>query len=244
MPFTSHVRPRPFLGAAVVVLALAAPAGAGILSPGQSTGGEAYRLTDPNAPQFAGETLETATLPIDITAPGEDGQPRFVRGTLTHKVVRESAGGALAFHYQVDGTSQNETVDFDDFFVTAFGDFATDVFSDQEGGGVDASVRRSADGNEIHFLGSEEPFDGYFIVRTDATEYAAGGAARILARFQTGVGSQDQDQVQSFATFQPTADDPGPGPNPIPLPPAAWAALATMGGFGAVKKLRRGRRGA
>ena len=238
----SHGRTRLLAGAVGLLLAVAVPARAGVLAPGQSTGGEAFRLADPNAPQFQGDTLETVTLPIDITTAGEDGQPRFVRGTFTHKVVRESAGGTLAFHYQVDGTEQNEIVDFDDFFVTAFGGFTTDVFSDQEGGGgVDASVSRSADGNEIHFLGAEDPFDGYFIVRTDATEYEDGGTARVLARFQTGVPSQSQDQFATFDTFQPLADDGGPTPNPIPLPPAVWAALSTMGAFGAVKKLRRRR---
>ena len=235
-------RTRWLAGAVGVLLVMAVPARAGLLAPGQSTGGEPFRLTDPNDPQFQGTTLETVTLPIDITTAGEDGQPRFVRGTFTHRVVRESASGNLAFHYQVDGTEQNETVDFDDFFVTAFGNFSADVFSDQEGGGgVDASVSRSADGNEIHFLGAEEPFDGYFIVRTDATEYEDGGAARIWARFQTGVPDAAQDQFRTFDTFQPLADDGGPAPNPIPLPPAAWAALSTMGAYGAIHKLRRRR---
>jgi len=225
---------------AAAALSATAPARAGVLVPGQSTGGEPYRLTDPNAAEFQGNTLETVTLPIDIATTGEDGQPRFVSGMFTHKVVRESASGNLAFHYQVDGTQQNEIVDFDDFFVTAFGDFGTDVFSDQSGGSVDAGAIRSPDGNEIHFIGAEEPFDGYFIVRTDATDYEDGGTARILARFQTGVPSQSQDQFQTFETFQPAADD-GPGPTPIPLPPALWAGLSTMGVFGAIRVLRRRR---
>ena len=45
------------------------------------------------------------------------------------------------------------------------------------------------------------------------------------------------ERFPQFDTFRPAAD--GGEPNPIPLPPAAWAALATMGGFGAVKALRR-----
>ncbi|HZN66828.1 MAG TPA: hypothetical protein VFB66_16170, partial [Tepidisphaeraceae bacterium] len=31
----------------------------------------------------------------------------------------------------------------------------------------------------------------------------------------------------------------GGQPNPIPLPPAAWAALATAGGFGGLRACRR-----
>jgi hypothetical protein len=34
---------------------------------------------------------------------------------------------------------------------------------------------------------------------------------------------------------------PGPTPNPVPLPPAAWAALTTVTGLGALNRLRRRR---
>ena len=50
-----------------------------------------------------------------------------------------------------------------------------------------------------------------------------------------------------FANYQATYDvalqlsDAGPGPTPIPLPPAALAALATTGAFGALKAARRRR---
>jgi hypothetical protein len=226
------------LAATGALLILSASARAGVVAHGQTAGGEPFRLTDPNAPQFQGQTLKTVTLPIDVTTTGEDGQPRFVRGTFTHKVVRETSGGRLAFHYQVDGTDTNEIVDFDGFLVRSFGGFAADVFSDQSGI-TDAGVSRSADGDDIDFVGAEEPFDGYFIVRTDADDYEEGGTARIWARFQTGVAAADQDQFQSFETFQPAAD--GPGPVPIPLPAALWAGLATMGTLGTVKALGRRR---
>jgi hypothetical protein len=40
-------------------------------------------------------------------------------------------------------------------------------------------------------------------------------------------------------TFALEFSEGGPGPNPIPLPPAAWAALATVAGFGGAGALRR-----
>jgi hypothetical protein len=87
-------------------------------------------------------------------------------------------------------------------------------------------------------------------IETDATEFNDEGTGefRADAEFvvvdptdpEGGPGQVGLDATVTFeGLFQPFADDGGPGPNPIPLPPAAWAGLATMGGFGVIKRLRR-----
>lgn len=65
---------------------------------------------------------------------------------------------------------------------------------------------------------------------------------RYVLSFLTEATTNEPEREWQYAfDLDVTADDPGPGPtpNPIPLPPAAWAALMTMGGFGAIRKLRR-----
>ncbi|HZN64986.1 MAG TPA: hypothetical protein VFB66_06765 [Tepidisphaeraceae bacterium] len=226
----------PRLVATGALLALSASANAGILEPGEGGSGDEFvlRLDDP---QFTGETLASRSLPFEIIETDQlTGEEIGVRGTLTHSVVRESATGRLAFHYGVTGTEVVVQIDFEDLFVRGFQSFVTDVYSDQTSL-VDASSNRSADGNQVNFVAAEN-FQGNFVVRTDATEFEEGGEAEILAFYQTGDPPGGNERRVTFDTFRPAADDGGE-PNPIPLPPAAWAALATMGGFGAVKALRQ-----
>ena len=222
------------------LLVASSPLYAGPLAPGESGGGEAFVL-DLNDPSFAGETVHSSTTPFEVVFDQPESGQDVIRGTFTHLVIRESATGRLAFHYRLQETQeQGGTIDFENLFVDGFGGFTTDVYSDQVSLGSDAS--RSADGDVIDFLGDEEPFSGNFVVRTDATAFEEGGDVAVLARAQTGspVGGSDRTLILG-PTAVPAADDPGPTPNPIPLPPAAWAALMTMGGFGAIKKLRRRR---
>jgi len=81
----------------------------------------------------------------------------------------------------------------------------------------------------------DEESPAHLVVRTNATEFAQTGTATLIAAFQP----DGEFQQIPFTAFAPAADDPGPTPNPIPLPPAAWATLATVGGLGAAKRLRR-----
>jgi hypothetical protein len=226
----------PRLVVAGALLALSASVNAGILEPGEGGGGEEFvlRLDDP---RFAGETLASRSIPFEIIDTDQlTGEEIGVRGTLTHSVVRESATGQLAFHYGVTGTQVNVVIDFEDFFARGFQSFLTDVYSNQTAL-TEAGSNRSADGNQIHFIGDESWGGASFVVRTDATEFEEGGEAEILAFYQTGDPPGGGERRVTFDTFRPAADDGGP--NPIPLPPAAWAALATTGGFGAAKALRR-----
>ena len=237
MPTRFVSRPSALLGAVMALAAVAAPAGAGLLEPGQTGGGEAFRL-NLDDPSFDGETLATRTLTrqieeIDTTT----GETIRVTITLTNSVVRESATGRLAFHYSVSGAQNNATVDFENLDVIGFAGFATDVFSN-ESSLTDARSSRSEDGDTVGFVG-DESWGADFVVRTDVTDFDEGGTAVVWASFQTGDFAGSPDKFPSFNTFAPAAGDPGPTPNPIPLPPAAWAALSTMGAFGAFKKLRR-----
>lgn len=225
-------RPSALLAATLALTAVAAPAGAGLLEPGQTGGGEDFVFRADN-PSFAGETLESTSTPFELTRVDDTGRTQFFRGTFNHRVVRESQTGRLAFHYEFLRGASNTELDFENFIVRGFASFTTDVFSDQTNQ-TQARASRSADGDEIDFVG-DETRPAILVVRTDATDFEDGGNATLVAAFQP----DSVNQGQSFNTFAPAADDPGPTPNPIPLPPAAWAAFSTMGAFGALKKLRR-----
>jgi hypothetical protein len=220
------------------MLALSLPANAGPLAPGERRGDDSMRL-NLNDPSFAGSTLFSESTPFNIVfEQPEGGAANSVSGTFTHLVVRESATGNLAFHYRLEGDVIGGVIDFEDLIVSGFAGFTTDVFSDQDSFGIGVS-ERSADGDTIRFQGDEEPFRGNFVVRTNATEFEAGaGTAVLFATAQTGDPIGGPDRTFTFTTAAPVEGDDGE-PNPIPLPPAAWAALATMGGFGALKAVRR-----
>lgn len=220
-----------------VLLAWSLPAGAGILEPGELNEGE-ENLLNLDDPSFAGTELASRTLPFEtshldpLMTPAE---PRTVTGTLTQRVIRESATGALAFHYEVTGDVDGPFgVDFENLSVGDFRGFTTDVFSNE----TDLSTggaQRSSDGRIVTFTG-DESWGAYFVVRTNATAFDEGGTAVIDVTFLPTGPVRDLP----FDAFRPTLQDDGAGePNPIPLPPAAWAALATMGASGALKGLRR-----
>ena len=221
-----------FAAAFASLLFAAAPAHAGLLAPGEDGQGDDF-VFNPGDPAFAGETLASRTAPIELTRVDDDtGETQTYSGTFNTRVVREPTG-RLAFHYQFLRGTGNAPLDYENFVVGGFAGFETDVFSDQTSLTAGAASR-SADGDSIDFVGDESA-DGNVVVRTNATAFDETGTARLVASFQPDA----VDQFQSFTAFAPAADEPGPQPNPIPLPPAAWAALATMGGFGAVKRLRR-----
>ena len=235
------IRPRPSalvaaaLGLALVtvIVGTAAPAWAGPLAPGQSGAGQAFVLNELD-PSFQGQTLASTSTPFEVTEVDPDtGFSEFFRGTFNHRVVRESATGRLAFHYEFLRGLSNGILDYENFVVGSFAGFETDVFSDQTSLTTGAASR-SADGTTIDFIGDEES-PAHLVVRTNATDFAQTGTATLIAAFQP----DGEFQQIPFTAFAPAADDPGPTPNPIPLPPAAWATLAAVGGLGAAKRLRR-----
>jgi hypothetical protein len=216
--------------AAAALLLVPFEAAAGVLAPGEGIrSGDAF-LLDPNDPSFAGETLFSAIALFDIVFVQPEGGNDSVRGTFTHSVVRESATGHLAFHYTVQQTERvGRVIDFDDFYVRGFAGFTTDVYRDQRALVVGAA-ERSADGDTIHFLGSEEPFSGTFVVRTNATDFRPPGAiASVLARAQGGDPFGGSDRL---VTLDGTAV-------PVPEPTVALAALLGVGASTMFTRRRR-----
>ena len=221
------------IAACSCALALARPAGAGTLAPGQSRSGNneddnVFPLPDPAT--WRGEVLAERTQDYEFSAVTEDERQLFSRGTFTSRVHRDLGTGGLAFVYEFDET-ENVGGDVRDFEQSSLGGFAgSDVdfyFSRDE-----FLVSRSADGATLTILPNLEVVEGTFLVRTGAGAFDENGSFLVNMDFE---GSGQSDSA-TFATFQPLA---GGEPNPIPLPPAAWAGLATMAGFGVIGRLRR-----
>ena len=171
-------------GAAAILLAFAAPAAAGLLDPGETGGGEEFVL-DLADPSFQGETLASSSTPFEFNGTNSSGEPVFFRGTFNTRVVRESATGTLAFHYQFLRGESNQILDFENFYASSFRGLQTDVFSDQTSL-TQGRATRSADGKTIDFVGDEES-NANLVVRTDATAFAAGGTARTLRTRSTNL---------------------------------------------------------
>lgn len=204
----------------------------------------------PTGGQLAQKVIDF-TLNYPIPAGSTAGPAPTTTGTLTSTVYRDSGGG-LVFVYDIDVVNADTYLDETSILaVGTFAGFDTDVT------GVIKrfqyfTASRSADGSTI----SSETGEGIggapvIVVGTDATAFDDNGTARYQAGAEFLVTEPgDPDDVRQVAidtfvdlpgVYQPIADDggPGPTPNPIPLPPAAWAALATIGAFGAGKKFRR-----
>jgi hypothetical protein len=245
---------------AVAVLAVSSAAMAVPVAPGQST-------TTRDGPEFqmpAGEllaersiafTLTVLEVPEGMTAepdPGEPSAQPSTTGTLTTSVRRATDGTGLVFVYDLD--LENDIGFADELArltVGSFAGFSTDATGEiGEANGFEVS--RSADGATVRAeVGEGLGGDVIMAIETDATEFDDGGSGEFSALAEYVLRDPNDpsfsDQVVLGATvtfddglFQPVADDGEP--NPIPLPPAAWAGLATMGGFGAIRKLRRRRR--
>jgi hypothetical protein len=217
---------------------LAGAAHAGVVGPGESRHGtrEDHNVFPvPPAAQWQGELLAERSEAFEFVGepPEGGGEAPFARGTFTSRVHRDLEGGGLAFVYVLDQTESSSVIDLERVTIRSFGSFTTDVyFSEQDHG-----VTRSADGAALDYLFNIEDVSGTFLVRTNAAAFDENGSFLVGMDFEpSGVTRND-----TFAAFQPVADDNGGQPNPIPLPPAAWAGLATAGAFGAIGRLRRRR---
>ena len=108
--------------------------------------------------------------------------------------------------------------------------------------GTDGGADQTLVDRPIDWFDADLPFPSVFDTFFDTVDTGELDTGRYVLSFLTEASTNDPARDWSYALdFDVTATDPGPGPtpNPIPLPPAAWAALVTMGGFGALKKLRR-----
>lgn len=106
--------------------------------------------------------------------------------------------------------------------------------------GTDGGADQTLVDRPIDWFDADFPGDPVFDTFFDTVDTGTLDTGRYVLSFLTEASTNDPARDWSYALdFDVTADDPGPTPNPIPLPPAAWAALMTMGGFGALRKLRR-----
>lgn len=241
------------LSAAAAVLAPSNAAMAVSVAPGEST-------TTRDGPDFVmptGELLAERSFPLTLNFAIPEGTVADpapgTTGTLTSSVRRGTSGSGLVFVYDLRLEADTEYADeFARLTVGSFAGFSTDVTGDI-GPFPGFEISRSADGaTVVATKGDGVGGNVILAIETDAAEFNDQGTAEFRADAEFvltdpndptgGPGQVGLDAtVNVSGVFQPTADDPGPQPNPIPLPPAAWAAIATMGGFGAVKRLRRGR---
>ena len=209
----------------------------GVVAPGGSVSGEdedANAWPLPPDAEWRGELLGQRSEAYELIGePGPEGEPGgFARGTFTSSVYRDAGTGGLAFLYSLDMTDFEGIIDQERASIRSFATFTTDVSASRR----QFVATRSADGASLDYAFNLEGIGGDYLVRTDATAFDENGSFFLAVDFEPG----GIDASDTFAAFQPIADDggPGPGPNPIPLPPAAWAALATMGAFGAGGRLR------
>jgi hypothetical protein len=226
-------------------------AGGASVTPGQTVEVDGSDFQLPAGEKLAEKTIDF-TLNFALPAGGDTANPPpTTTGSLTSSVFRSTTGGGLVFVYDLDLDRETDYADESSVLtVRSFGNFATDVT-----GVIDAQqgirVQRSADGSALFGDNPGEGLGGapVFAVATDATAFDGSGSGSFEAFAEFVVGGpgfpDGAEQMGLGARFdftglyQPLADDGGPGPNPIPLPPAAWAALATAGMFGAGARLRR-----
>ena len=204
----------------------------------------------PSGEQLAQKVIDF-TLQYNVPPGGTAAPTPSTTGTLTSSVYRGDAGG-LVFVYDVDVVGRDTYVDeTSNFSVGSFAGFDTDITGRLKDFDYFTAVR-STDGSTIRTeTGEGIGAAPVIIVETNATTFDENGTARYVAGAEFLVTEpEDPDDVfqrtlDAFVdltgVYQPVADDPGPGPtpNPIPLPPAAWAALMTMGAFGAGSRVRR-----
>ena len=154
-------------------------AGGAVLSAGEGTRSEPEFLLDANDLSFGGETLFPTTFPAHLPFNQSDGSVDPIDLKFTTSVVRETATGRLAFHYDFEPTGRATGRPIDLEFVLAAGDRGVgpvDVHSDNPGWGGQAW--RFNDGDAIRFEADEQRFACHFVVRTSATQFRQTGGYR------------------------------------------------------------------
>ena len=233
--------PRTLVGVVALCVSLCGgSAYAGPVAPGQelvlSPGDEAAELfrLDPDSPDLAGEVLAELSAPYEFMAIDSEDPTRvgLSRGTVTNRVVRESATGRLAFHYLIVQAESQEVVDLVGTQFNGLGQFETDLLLRRAVSST-AVISRSADGDEIAIGSDLEQVGEWAVVRTDATAFEPGGSVTYAYSFPALDGPGESGSV-TFAAFRP-ADAAAV----IPLPPAAWTGLSALLLLGSVRPLAR-----
>jgi len=241
-------------GLSSLLLALVpAIAAAGPLPPGATIDIDTFEepFTLPAGPILGQKTI-FFTLQYDLPAGATSADPvPATSGKLDSTVFRNTTTGGLTFVYDVDVQNETDYVDeVSRLIVGSFEDVSVDVRGENP-----TTTRFRAERSTQGALITTETGEGLgsapvLLVDTDATAFNEQGFAQYLALAEFVVSSPgDTDgpvqtvlntRVNLNGLLQPAGDaGPGPGPTPVPLPPAAWAALATAGVFGAGSRLRR-----
>ena len=249
----------PAVAPALVVLAGAAVAPAGVVRPGETVVVSDLELTMPE-----GAVLARSVIPFAVEYEANGGS--FIEfggttsGVLTNTVVRDEQTGTLAFVYDVDfsGDAGADASEASVLTVGGFAPFATDVTGTLDFETV-ILASRTDDAADVRLSSDDAGLGGApkLVVRTDATDFAATGTARFFAGDELAVMTPDGFSLEFAAgtaelsgTFQPAeagggGGDGDGGATPIPLPPAAWSGLAALGAIGLTRGLawrrRRGR---
>src|SRR5688572_8007229 len=218
---------RPALAALAITLAAAHTAEAIVFNPDGrrpvSYDDEFEYHADLSPQPWEGEVLASQITPFEIRVPTEQpGREVWVRGSLTHEVIRETESGYLSFHYRVGTTGgSGDFRDFEGIALSDFGTYFTDFRADVPMN-VTGVIDRT-DGGRRFFYRLGESSSQWLIVRTDAPHFAEGGSFDYYVDWD----GWDLDGSARLATFMPVPE-PGVG------------ALVLFSG--AVRLLRRTRR--
>jgi hypothetical protein len=128
--------------------------------------------------ELEGPVLASRTTPFELSGFDSDsGLSLLVHGSLTQRVVRETQTGLLSFHYDFGVVDPPDALDFDSATFRGFDSYSTDVRASTHG---DLPMLwRSADGNSIWYVHGES-FGHQVIVRTNAPDFAEGGAFTVV----------------------------------------------------------------
>lgn len=180
------------------------------LAPGESA---EWNLIHYDGPLASDELVETRSTPFELT--GYDNNEeivRFLRGTFQNTVYRSREDGTLSFGYAVVGRETGgRVVDLEGMTARGFGLFRTDAQIDTPTG-----LSRSPDGDTL-LVSYTDTLSQRLFVRTDATDFADGGAFAYHISFQPGGG----DPTARLAAFRPV-------PEPTSLSLLGLAALSLV----------------
>jgi hypothetical protein len=209
-----------------------------------------------------GQVLAEEAAPFFMVLEAEGyGSATAVPGTLTSTVLRERATGRLTFAYAINFAGQDDEgagggTHQSRLSVTGFESFRTELAA-RLAFAPNFPGSRSADGSTLT-VESDSPGQGgspTLLVRTDATDFDAGGVLRFAASDPfllpgpvEGSGAAGgmvsvlaSGEVELSGAFRPVTDA---RPAPVPLPPAVFTGMGTLIACGILRAgWARGRRG-
>jgi len=208
--------------------------------------GETVRLRSAEFRMPVGQVLAEEAAPFFLVLEAEGyAPPTAVPGTLTSTVLRERATGRLTFAYAINFAGQDNEgrgggTQHSRLSITGFESFRTDLAASLAFE-PDFVGSRSGDGSTLT-VESDTPGEGgspTLLVRTDATDFDAGGVLQFAASDPfllpgpvEGSGAAGgmvsvlaSGDVEMSGVFRPATDA---RPAPVPLPPALFSGIVTL----------------